>query len=128
MKKSPAFALQPKLTANICTLLSEGLSIKSACSLSGVCERVFHEWQRRGQSGEEPYASFFFDSVSRAQDSWKARLIRRVEAASQGDWRAAAFLLERQYPSEFGTKIADVPPLAAPVIHVTIQRDKATDE
>ncbi len=62
----------------------------------------------------------------RARDGWKARLVRRLTEAA--DWRAAAFLLERQFPGEFGSNVvAEAPPLAAPFIHVTIQRDEATD-
>ncbi len=67
-----------------------------------------------------------------ARDSWKARLIRRVDfCADRGDWRAAAFLLERQFPAEFGSKGEEVQapgkPLAPPVIKVTIHRDEASD-
>ncbi len=129
-----ALALRPELTAAIVTLLSEGLSIKSSCNLCGVSERAYHEWTRRGQAGEEPYAAFF-DAASRARDSWKARLLRRLNEGD--DWRAAAWLLERCFPAEFGPKHEEgqrgsnglLPPSSpAPIINVTIQRDKATDE
>jgi hypothetical protein len=40
--------------------------------------------------------------------------------------------LERQFPAEFGSKGEEVQapekPLPAPVIHVTIQRDEASDK
>ncbi len=133
----PTLALQPELTKRICVLLGEGVSIKSSCNLCGVSERAYHEWTRRGQAGEEPYAGFF-DAASRARDGWKARLISRIESsAAGGDWRAAAFLLERQFPAEFGSQHLEVkrdsngllPSTApGPIINVTIRRDKATDE
>ncbi len=121
--------LQPELTKRVCVLLSEGVSIKSACNLAGICERAYHDWQTRGRAGEKPYSDFF-DAASRARDSWKARLISRIEfAAGRGDWRAAAFLLERQFPAEFGGKGEEVAgTLPPPIINVTIQRDEATDE
>ncbi len=130
-----ALAVRPELTEAIVTLLSEGLSIKSAANLCGVSERAYHEWTRRGQAGEEPYAAFF-DAASRARDGWKARLISRIEAsAAGGDWRASAFLLERQFPAEFGGRHeegkrgADGLPAGTvtPIVHVTVHHDEASD-
>ncbi len=126
--RQPSLEKDRELTERVCALLAEGCSIKTACNLCGVAERAYHDWIRRAQAGEEPYATFV-DAASRARDSWKAKLIQRIESASQqGDWRAAASLLERQFPGEFGSNVvAEAPPLAAPFIHVTIQRDEATD-
>ncbi len=90
---------------------------------------------RRGQAGEEPYAGFF-NAASRARDGWKARLISRIEAcAAGGDWRPAAWLLERQFPAEFGGRHEDqrdsngLLPAGSvqPIVHVTVHRDEATD-
>ncbi len=128
-----ALAVRPELTEAIVTLLSEGLSIRSSCNLCGVSERAYHEWTARGQAGEEPYAAFF-DAASRARDSWKARLISRIEASAEGgDWRASAFLLERQFPAEFGGKHEDqrdsngLLPSVQPIVHVTVHHDEASD-
>ncbi len=134
-KRGPkaALAVRPELTEAIVTLLSEGLSIKSSCNLCGVSERAYHEWTARGQAGEEPYAGFF-DAATRARDGWKARLISRIEAsAAGGDWRPSAWLLERQFPAEFGGRHEDqrdsngLLPSVQPIVHVTVHRDEATD-
>ncbi len=135
--RKPTLEIDKQLTERICALLAEGLSIKSSCNLCGVSERAYHEWTRRGQAGEEPYAAFF-DAASRARDSWKAKLIRRVDSSGEkGQWKASAFLLSRQFPKEFGTKHEEgqrgsnglLPPSSpAPVVHVTVMRDKVTDE
>ncbi len=134
-KRGPkaVLAVRPELTEAIVTLLSEGLSIKSAANLCGVSERAYHEWTARGQAGEEPYAGFF-NAASRARDGWKARLISRIEASAEGgDCRASAFLLERQFPAEFGGRHEDqrdsngLLPSVQPIVHVTVHRDEATD-
>ncbi len=77
----------------------------------GNGERAYHDWIRRAQTGEEPYAAFF-DATRRARDGWRARLVRRLTEAA--DWRAAAFLLERQFPAEFGSKVAEGSPTRGP--------------
>ncbi len=105
MKPESKRGRQTVLTASrqqrICALLGEGVTIATAASLSGISERTYHGWVTRGDAGEEPYATFF-DAATRARGSWKARLIARIEKTN--DWRAAAFLLERSFPDEYGSK------------------------
>jgi hypothetical protein len=92
--------LTPALQTRICKLLSHGSAIKSACIVCGVSERVFYNWRDRGKAGEEPFACFF-SAVTRARERHKANLIERVVAAAKADWKAASWLLERQFASEF---------------------------
>jgi hypothetical protein len=92
--------LNAALTRRICALLQKGSTIKSAAILCGVAERSFHSWMKRGKRNEQPYKSFF-DAASRARETHKANLIKRIVAAAKADWKAASFLLERQFPHEF---------------------------
>ena len=98
--------LTPARQRRIVALLQQGVSIATAANLSGICERTYHTWVAKADRGEEPYASFCI-AASRARDSWKARLIRRIEAASRHDWKAASFLLERQFANEFSPKVPE---------------------
>jgi hypothetical protein len=52
------------------------------------------------KAGEEPFARFF-SAVTRVREAHRARLIERVVAAAKADWKAASWLLERQFASEF---------------------------
>jgi hypothetical protein len=109
--------LTAPLQCKICALLARGSAIKSACLIVGISERVFYDWRTRGKAAEEPFARFF-SAVTRARETHKAKLIERIVAASKADWKAASWLLERQFASEFGrseprTIVIDRPP--APV-------------
>ena len=42
-------------------LLADGVSIETAASLSGICERTFHNWIAKAERGEEPFASFLLE-------------------------------------------------------------------
>ena len=93
--------LDTVLTKRICKLLAQGSPIKSACTMCGIGERTYHDWNERGQQGEQPYARFFA-AATRARERHKANLIERIIAAAKDDWKAASWLLERQFPGEFG--------------------------
>jgi hypothetical protein len=92
--------LTPALQVRICKLLSQGSAIKSACIVCGIGERTFYDWRDKGKAGEEPFARFF-SAVTRAREQHKANLIQRIVAAIKADWKAAAWLLERQFPADF---------------------------
>jgi transposase len=92
--------LNAALQNRICKLLAKGSSIRSACILCGIGERTYHDWQRRGETGEEAYATFF-SAATRARETHKARLIAIVMRAGDRDARHAEWLLERQFPQEF---------------------------
>jgi len=98
--------LTPSRQRRICVLLADGVSIETAASLSGICERTFHNWIAKAERGEEPFASFQV-AASRARKAWKARVIRKIEAASHHDWKAASFLLERSFPREYAPRIPE---------------------
>ena len=93
--------LDQKLQRRICGLLSQGSAIKSACIVCGLGERTFYDWRDKGRAGEEPFARFF-SAVTRAREAHKGNLIRRIVSAATADWKAASWLLERQFPGEFG--------------------------
>ena len=106
--------LSVQLQNRVCKLLKQGSSIKSSCFICGIGERTFYDWRDKGRAGEEPFAGFF-SAVTRAREEHKANLIQRIVAAAKADWKAASWLLERQFASEFArsesrTIVVDRPP------------------
>jgi hypothetical protein len=126
--------LNAALTKRICKLLAQGSAIKSACIICGIGERTYHDWNERGQKGEQPFARFF-SAATRARETHKANLIKVVLAASAKDARHAEWLLERQFPDEFGrpeprTIIIQqnpTPQMPPPVIETTHEWHKDAD-
>src|SRR6266566_5013569 len=100
MKRGRRSILNQKMQRKICGLLSQGSAIKSACIICGLGERTFYDWREKGKAGEGPFARFFA-AVTRARETHKADLIERIVAATKADWKAASWLLERQFPNEF---------------------------
>lgn len=127
--------IDPSVTGRICALLSTGCSVKTACEATGFSESTFFDYLRRSapdHPGYEPRFLAFSAAISRARGEGKARLIGLVAEAARTDWRAAIALLERTAPNEYGRTARENEPglqtPAAPIVHVTIQRDKASDE
>lgn len=80
--------------------LKLGVPISHICANAGISRETFYLWKKK-------YGDFD-TRVRAAQSKHIARNLLAIEKAAQGmggvkpDWRAAAWLLEKQYPTEFG--------------------------
>ena len=83
------------ITSGLCRLLRLGLSRTAACDCVEIDRSTFFRW-----CNEMPH---FATSIKRAESlfvSDKVELINK--AAKAGTWTAAAWLLERRRPEEYG--------------------------
>lgn len=99
--------------------LAEGANPQMALAIAGLNERWFREWMRRGgdaahngyedktDQAEEPYRSFAL-AVRAVQNRFDLDLVQTVKAHTHTDWKAAAWLLERRRPDEFGKAATEV--------------------
>ena len=86
----------PKLLDEILQTIREGQPITRAARLCGVNPDSVHRWRQ-----EDPD---FNEAVEEALEFQVAVLTRKVDQASDTDWKAAAWRLERLRPDEFGSK------------------------
>src|SRR5438067_9784555 len=99
MKKTGRKTLcTPQKTEELCEYLSHACTIRTACEACGVSEKSFREWFARGETSEQPFASFRA-AVTRARGLGKAKLVKSI--VDSGDWRAWLEMLARVYPSEY---------------------------
>lgn len=126
-KKAPA---KPKGRPKGITLLLEevieqtlldyiriGTPVRNAVTAAGISERTFYSWINRGLAERErlnmvPNAKpnpteeiflHFLQQVERAKSEAVAKKVAVIaKSGNDGDWRAAAWWLERQLPEEFG--------------------------
>lgn len=122
--------MRPKLTEEMIermvALKSDGLSNKDICRAVGIHEATFYRWLNKPSNKLHRALN---EELKKAESSYKQTLlnsIRDAALAKNSFWTAAAWLLERKYPEEYGrqdrpreeAKQADVPQI---VLGVTVQ-------
>lgn len=103
----------------IVAILQKGLPIDDACAAAGISDTTFQRWMRKGEAAlkarnPKPEAAQFREfctAVKKARSMGKVSNLQIIENAARGtgttpgSWQAAAWLLERMFPHQFGRKI-----------------------
>lgn len=96
---------KPKLTSKLVEqaveMKSHGLTNADICRALGVSETAWYKWLK------EPDTKLkvaLVEGLKKSEAQYKEELLSRVMGASEKPqhWTAAAWLLERRYPDEFG--------------------------
>jgi hypothetical protein len=98
-------------------LIVLGMPVNKAVAMVNVSESSFYNWMSRGMVERDRLATIvdaknkpeekiyldFLESLTRARAEAIAKKVAVISsAASQGDWKASAWWLERQVPEDFG--------------------------
>ena len=97
--------LTPEIQAKIIEHLELGAFKSHAAAAVGLSRHAIDEWLQRGNEGEEPYAAFALAvNAAIAKDAIRNQAIISNAAMNNtpGDWRAAAWNLERKHPKLYG--------------------------
>ena len=95
--------LTAQVIADLETAIRLGASDQDACGYAGIDRSTYYKWMQRGQRETKGEYVDFVDRVTRARTRGKVTLLATIEqAAKNGDWRAAAWKLERRDPSAYG--------------------------
>jgi len=95
--------LTPEITEIICQFIEKGNSYETATQAVGICRKTLFNWMDRGEKGE-PDFTHFTHSIKKARAKAEMRRVQVIEDASPKNWQAAAWLLERSNPQQWGNK------------------------
>jgi AcrR family transcriptional regulator len=84
------------LIKKIAAKIEEGLSVADAARACGVGRTTIYRWIKESEDVAE--------EIERARSVQQFKLIKVISDAGDTDWRAAAWLLARRFPEEFGKK------------------------
>lgn len=82
----------------------QGNYIDTAAALCGVTRESITNWVRRGREAKHGVYREFFIAITRAQAETEMRLLALIDGQAAGDWRAAAWRLERIRRSRYSEK------------------------
>ena len=100
-------SLTPAVSKALCDAMRTGLCLSHAAALVGVSPATVREWIRRGEGTDdrpeaEPYATFA-TATGKARAEGDVAMVAVINSAAEdGQWRAAAWLLERRNPQQWG--------------------------
>lgn len=97
-----------KLTEGVSRILVEavrkGVPVEIACQKARIGTTTYYEWQKRGEEGKEPYASFLGDLKEADADFVEEAMDNLRASALSGNDRAAMFMLRVRHPEHFSEK------------------------
>ncbi len=108
----------------VVSLLLEGNFIETAFSFVGIAKDTYYRWLKNGARDRELYAKqlemgipekdldkslyhIMSDSIEKAMATSEALDLRTIKLASEKNWFAAAWRLERRYPKKWGRTILE---------------------
>lgn len=94
--------LTPELHERLVSRIAAGAYKQHAALECGIADKTIHNWIHRGEQGEEPFATFLRD-IRKAEGQAIYDALSIINACARaGNWKAAAWKLERKYPDQFG--------------------------
>jgi hypothetical protein len=109
--------LQPHMETTLLDYIRIGTPVRIAVTTAGVSEQTFYSWINRGMAERErlklikgakenPTEVVFLKFLEQVEQAKAEAITKKVaviaKSGNEGDWRAAAWWLERQMPEEFG--------------------------
>ena len=89
--------LTPDLQAKFCQGIKLGMTYRLACGYVGISEGTLYRWLQEAEQGQELQREFR-DAVKTAEALGAAHSLAVIHrAAEDGNWTAAAWVLERRH-------------------------------
>lgn len=95
--------LTPETQQKITEAIELGATYELAANYGGVAYNTFNEWMKAGEDAPAGVKREFYEAVKEAEGRAAVKWLAKIEkAASEGNWQAAAWKLERRYPGDYG--------------------------
>lgn len=90
----------PETVEKLVLAIKLGAPYILACAYAGIDDATFYRWMNEKRE--------FYDTIKGAEGAGVMQWLGKIEkAASDGNWQAAAWKLERRYPELFGRSVID---------------------
>lgn len=101
--------LTPELQARICKYIEEGYTIEQSCALSGIGVSTYYRWLEKGRKHKKGKYQEFWEATQTSEQIAEAKILQTILQTAKsdplknikGDWKAAAWYLERRKPKRW---------------------------
>ena len=101
--------LTPETTKKLIDAIKIGATYEHASQYAGISYPTLRRWMVAGEKANKGEYHDFYNSVKKAEsDAVVISLAEIKKAVQDGTWQAAAWLLERRYPNDYGRQIQRV--------------------
>lgn len=101
--------LTPEVQQRIVQAIGLGATYELAAQYGGVSYDTFNEWMKKAAGGANGIYRQLSEAVQKAEGVAVVGWLAKIEkAASDGEWTAAAWKLERRYPHDYGRRAVEV--------------------
>ena len=90
----------PEIMDAVCESVAVGISINHTLRILGMI-KIYEGWRRKDE-----LRKYIDIRIAEAESRFIKRNIDRIDKAADKYWQAAAWLLERRYPSQFSAGVA----------------------
>ena len=101
--------LTREMFPEIIDLIKMGNYVETACAVEGINKTTYYYWLKKAhKSSESNIYTEFRDEVMKAKAWSEARDVAIISKASEKNWQAAAWKLERKYPNSWGRQKLEI--------------------
>jgi hypothetical protein len=93
--------LTPEVQEAVCEAIRHGATYQAAAEAAGIAYSTFNEWHK----DIRPKYVKFSEAIRRANADAQLDLLAKIGNQADKDWRAAAWILERRFKSDFGAAV-----------------------
>ena len=97
--------LTHELIQALCENIAQGFTYDRAARNNNIAVSTFHDWMRKGrEENAEPLYKELVEAVAKAAEYSEDEALQQVRSAAIIDrnWKAAAWFLERRFPTRYG--------------------------
>src|SRR4051794_5885846 len=96
--------LTDETASRILTALRTGCYMETAAAFAGIHKSTLHDWLKRGRSESKGRYREFSYSVEKALAESELRDLAVIARASERQWQASAWRLERRWPQRWARR------------------------
>jgi uncharacterized membrane protein YqiK len=125
-----SYRFDAKRADTILSYLRAGGFVETAAAAAGISKQTFYNWIKAGEDGKTPQLAQFAKDVESALALFELGAVSLIaQAGKDGQWQAAAWLLERKFPDRYARQTKDQAAIeAAAETYVTKLIEKARQE